>query len=89
MAGIMPLSTFDLTSMQKIASDTRGFSFLAEWIYTLLSRGYYERCLSSEWGLKFQWARVEFRHLSLKRVPIFSRARVTPRPCTALVRANP
>lgn len=70
MAGIMPLSTFDLTSMQRLASDTRGFTFLWSGFMHCCARDIMRGVCRSNGDSSFNGPESNFDTSLLKRVPI-------------------
>lgn len=88
MAGIMPLSTFDLTSMQRLASDTRGFTFCEVDLYIVV-RGILWDVFVDRMGTQVSMGPSRISTPLSEESAYFSFLMSHLDPCIQLVRANP
>lgn len=88
MAGIMPLSTFDLTSMQRLASDTRGFTFCGVDLYIVV-RGILWDVFVDRMGTQVSMGPSRISTPLSEESAYFSFLMSHLGPCIQLVRANP
>lgn len=88
MAGIMPLSTFDLTSMQRLASDTRGFTFCGVDLYIVV-RGILWDVFVDRMGTQVSMGPSRISTPLSEESAYFSFLMSHLDPCIQLVRANP
>lgn len=88
MAGIMPLSTFDLTSMQRLASDTRGFTFCGVDL-CIVVRGILWDVFVDRMGTQVSMGPSRISTPLSEESAYFSFLMSHLDPCIQLVRANP